>query len=114
MIDAAEDAFEEQVKEYEFIDKLIDHDQKLIELVYGDEAYDKLGAFFDQQRANDLAEVDFQRREKDFWWEQMQAQKARMDALDKESNAYKEAEERFKALEEQWMSAVESFNSKVE
>lgn len=114
MVDAAEDAFAEQVKEYDFIDKLINHDKKLIELVYGDQAYDKMNNYYEKARQNDLKELDFQRQEKDFWWEQMQIEKARMNALQKESNEYKEAEQRFKALEQQWMSAVESFNSKLE
>ena len=114
MVDAAQDAFDEQVKEYNFLSDLIDHDKKVIQLLYGEETYDKLNAYNKRQIETDKRELDFQKRQKDFWYAKMQAQKTRMQNLDKESNAYKEAEKRFKELEQHWLDAVKDFNSQVE
>ena len=114
MVDAAQDAFDEQVKEYQFISDLIDHDKKLLELLYGDDAQKKINVYYQRQKENDKRELEFQRQQKTFWWEEMQRQKARMQTLDKESNQYKEAEDRFKELEDHWMDSVNSFNQAVE
>ena len=114
MVDAAQDAFDEQSKEYEFLSDLIEHDKKLIQLVYGEEAFDKINNYYQKQKQNDKNEIDFQRQQKEFWYAQMQAQKARMSEFDKESNEYKEAQDRFKELEQHWLDAVKDFNSKVE
>jgi hypothetical protein len=38
-IDKAQDAFDEQKKEYEYIADLIEHNQKVVELLYGEDAY---------------------------------------------------------------------------
>ena len=114
MVDAAQDAFDEQSKEYEFLGDLIEHDKKLIQLVYGEEAFDKINNYYQKQKQNDKNEIDFQRQQKEFWYAQMQAQKARMSEFDKESNEYKEAQDRFKELEQHWLDAVKDFNSKVE
>ena len=114
MVDAAQDAFNEQAKEYDFLSDLIDHDKKLIQLLYGDDALDKLKIYDQKQIQTDKRELDFQRRQKDFWYARMEAQKNRMQNLDKESNAYKEAQKRFKELEQHWLDAVKDFNSQVE
>ena len=39
-IDAAQDAFDEQMDEYEYLGDLIDHNMKITEMFFGDEAYD--------------------------------------------------------------------------
>lgn len=114
MVDAAQDAFDEQVKEYNFLSDLIDHDKKVIELLYGEEAFDKIDLYNQKQIESDKRELDFQKQQKDFWYAKMQAQKNRMINLDKQSNAYKEAEKRFKELEQHWLDAVKDFNSQVE
>jgi len=41
-IDKAQDAFDEQKKEYEYIADLIEHNQKVVELLYGEDAYNQL------------------------------------------------------------------------
>ena len=114
MINASQTAFDEQVKEYNYLESLIDHDKKLIEILYGDQAYNQMNTYFKKQEDMNKKELDFQRQQKDFWWAQMQAQKTKMASLNKESNEYKEAEDRFKKLEEHWISAVNDFNSQVE
>ena len=114
MVDAAQDAFDEQIKEYDFLSNLINHDEKMIQLLYGDQAFDKVSKYYQKQIESDKKELDFQREQKDFWYAKMQAEKNHMERLDEESNAYKEAEKRFKELEDHWLDALEDFNDGVE
>ena len=114
MVNAAQEAFDEQNKEYNFLSDLIDHDKKVIQLLYGDEVFDKIKLYNQKQIESDKRELDFQRQQKDFWYARMLAEKNRMNNLDKESNAYKEAEKRFKELQQHWLDAVEDFNTQVE
>ena len=114
MVDAAQDAFDEQDKEYEFLSDLIEHDKKLIQMLYGDDALDKINEYNQKQIDTDKRELQFQRQQKDFWWAKMQAERVRLEYLDKESDSYKQAEKHFKDLEQHWLEAVKDFNSKVE
>ena len=114
MVDKAQDAFDQQREELQLINKLIDHDKKLIQAVYGKDAYDKLSRFYQKQRSYDIRSVQNAKAQKDFWYEQMQIQQAKMANLDKTSNEYKEAEDRLEQLEEHWISAVNNFNSTLQ
>lgn len=114
MTDAAQQAFDMQSDEYEAIGKLIQHDIKLIELLYGEKAYDNLVKYHEEQYKYDKQQLQFQRMQRDFWYDQMQASKQRLESMKKSDDGYAEEERRFKQLEENWLSAVESFNSKVE
>jgi len=40
---------DEQIDNFEFISKLIDHDKKMVELMYGKDAYDSLGKYYELQ-----------------------------------------------------------------
>jgi len=47
-IDAAQAAFDEQMDEYEFLGDTLEHNKKLIQLMYGDEAYEAMGKYYDE------------------------------------------------------------------
>ena len=113
-IDAAKDAFDEQVDDYKYLSKLLDHDVKLIKLLYGDDAYDSLNTYYQMQEENNNKQLDFLRQEKELWYQSMMIEKQRMDNLDEGSNDFKEAEERFKAYKKNWQDSVEELNSLVE
>ena len=114
IIKTTSDAFKQQQDEYQFLSDLIDHDKKLIQLLYGDEAYQQLETYYQKQRQNDLVELDFQRQQKEFWRAQMQASQERLNNLEEGSKAWQEESERFDQLQKQWMSAVQDFNAQVE
>jgi inorganic pyrophosphatase len=44
----------------------------------------------------------------------MEATKERMELLDKNSNAYKDEQDRFEELKNAWMKSLQDFNSQVE
>jgi len=41
-IDDAKDKMDEQIDQYEQVNDLIDHNVKMVELLYGDKAYDSM------------------------------------------------------------------------
>ena len=114
MVDAAQNAFDEQNKEYSFLSDLIQHDKNLIQLLYGEDSSEKIKSYNQQQIEADKRQLDFQKKQKDFWYAKMLAEQKRMQNLDKESNAYKEAQERFKQLEQKWLDSVKDFNAEVQ
>ena len=66
MMDEAQEKFDEQIKSYEMISELIDHDMKVISLVYGDEAYAQLSTYYNKQQQNFNSQLDFQKQQVDF------------------------------------------------
>lgn len=98
-IDKAQEKLDEQSEQYEFISDLIDHDKDVIGLIYGDKAYSQLAKYYEMQRKNNNDNLDFARKQVEFW-------KQRMDNEEKDSKAWKE----YKANYEK---AVTDLNSKV-
>ena len=99
MIDEAQEGFDKQLETYEQISSLIEHDMKLIELVYGEENYEAQANYYQKQDENYRKQLEFQRAQKDFWWEQMQAME--------------EGSEEWEAARENWMSAVDDWKSSL-
>lgn len=104
MMDEAADKLGNQVKMYEQIKDIIDHDMKVIELVYGEDSYEALAKYYQQQEKNYNQTLDFQKQQKDFWYNQMQQIEA---AGGKNSEAWLKAKEN-------WMDAVAEWNSTIE
>ena len=100
MMDEAQDKFDEQVKSYEMISDLIDHDMKVISLVYGEESYSQLAKYYDKQQQNFNSQLDFQKQQVDFWRQQL-------DALDEGSDEWENAKEK-------WADAIEELNKLIE
>ena len=117
-IDAAQDAFDEQMDEYEYLGDLIDHNMKITEMFFGDEAYDQMAKFYDRIEENNNAQLDFLAKQKDLWYSRMAEEQARMNQLAQtqgtDSNLYKEARDRFEEYKKHWMDTVKDLNSTVE
>ena len=100
MMDEAQDKFDEQIESYEMISDLIDHDMKLISLVYGEEAYSQLSEYYNKQQQNFNSQLDFQRQQVDFWRQQL-------EALEEGSDEWENAKEK-------WANAIEELNDLIE
>ena len=118
MIDSVGEAFDEQMDEYEFLGDVLDHNMKLIELMYGDKAYDKMSKYYDSIAENNNKQLDFLSQTRDMWYGRMMEQEYRMNQLVAEqgtnSIAYKEAEERFKRYQKEWIDSVKNLNGALE
>ena len=117
-IDAAQDAFDEQMDEYEYLGDLIDHNMKITEMFFGDEAYDQMAKFYDRIEENNNAQLDFLAKQKDLWYSRMVEEQARMNQIAQtqgtDSNLYKEARDRREEYKKHWMDTVKDLNSTVE
>ena len=113
-IDKAQDSFDQQKKEYEYISDLIDHNKEVVQLLYGQDAYKELQKYYKLQEKNNNKEMDFLRRQKNMWYDKMQEEQNRMNNLDKNSNAYYESQERFEQYKKHWMDATKELNSLME
>ena len=69
MMDEAQEKFDKQIEAYETLTNIIDHDKNLVSLIYGDEAYDKMAAFYDKQHENYLGQLNFASQQVEFWRE---------------------------------------------
>lgn len=113
-IDKAQDAFDEQKKEYEYIADLIEHNQKVVELLYGDDAYEQLQKYYDLQQKNNSNQLDFLRQQKEMWYSRMEEERARMNNLTEGTNAWKEANDRFEEYKRHWMDSLDEINGQIE
>lgn len=117
-IDAAQDAFDEQMNEYKYLGDLIDHNMKITKMFFGDEAYDQMAKFYDRIEENNNAQLNFLAKQKDLWYSRMAEEQARMNQLAQtqgtDSNLYKEARDRFEKYKKHWMDTVKDLNSTVE
>lgn len=117
-IDAVQDAFDEQMDEYEYLGDLINHNMKIAEMMYGDQAYDQMAKYYDKIEQNNNKQLEFLRQQKDLWYGRMHEEQARMARIASQqgtdSNAYKESRDRFKEYEKHWMDSVKNLNSMIE
>ena len=117
-IDAAQDAFDEQMDEYEYLGDLIDHNMKVTQMFFGDEAYDQMAKFYDRIEENNNAQLDFLAKQKDLWYSRIVEEQARMNQIAQtqgtDSNLYKEARDRREEYKRHWMDTVKDLNSTVE
>lgn len=113
-IDKAQDAFDEQKKEYEYISDLIENNQKVVKLLYGEDAYNQLQKYYNLQQKNNKNQLDFLRRQKEMWYSRMEAERKRRDSLTEGTNAWKEANDRFEEYKRHWMDAVDTINSQIQ
>lgn len=104
MMDEAAEKFGDQINLYEQVRDIITHDMNVIELVYGEESYKDLEKYYEKQEENYNKQLDFNRQQKEFWYNQMIAIEK---AGGKNSEAWLKAKEN-------WMSAVSEWNSAIE
>ena len=90
-MDEVSENMEKQVEAYEYVNELIESDIELIKLLYGEDAYDSLGAYYSQKHDNYLKALDFDRKEVDFWEEEMNRAKEAGD-----TEAYNKALEKYR------------------
>lgn len=72
-IDQLNDKLEDQMEKYEQIDKELAHQQKLIGLLYGDDAYSMMDTLYKNQEKNQLAEISSLKTQKDLWEDKWKA-----------------------------------------
>lgn len=102
-IDQAADKFENLMDEFDRINDNLEYQAELIELIYGEEAYDMMDQLYSAQINNSGAQIESLRQQKAFWVEQAEAAK---QSYGEESEAYQEAYEKMRDCEQDLNDAV--------
>lgn len=100
-MDKINDKMAKQVEMYEQVSNIIEHDRKVIELVYGETDFDALARMYEMQHQNNLGLLDFQRQNAEFWEREMNS------IVDKNSEEWKKARDN-------WVAAVNDLNATIE
>lgn len=103
-IDQAIEKFDDLIDQYERINDDLDHQAKIIELLYGDKAFNYLSQLYGAQANNLLGEMDSLKQQIDFYQSQYQHAVA-------EYGADSEAAQKWK---DSWESAIDELHSKEE
>jgi hypothetical protein len=69
-MDQVKDKFDELMKRYKHLDNELKFQKELVELIYGDKAYDLMDKYYETQEHNIEAQIDSLRQQSDFWQEQ--------------------------------------------
>lgn len=99
--DDIDERMQQQVEYYDTISDTLEHDMKLVELVYGEEAFGRLELYYNEQQKNFNNQLEFQRAQMDFW-------KAQMDSLEKGSEEWESARDKWLDAIGDWQSLVET------
>jgi hypothetical protein len=65
------DEMDQQTSYYDAVKDTLEHDMQLVNLVYGEAAYDKLALYYEQLSQNLNSQLEFQKATVDFWRTQM-------------------------------------------
>ncbi len=82
-IDDASDKMDDQIDQYERVNDLINHNVKLVELLYGDKAYDSMQKYYNLQKANNERELESLKKQQDYWQQKMDNELVGSDAWKK-------------------------------
>lgn len=99
-LDDISDQMQEQLDAYEQLSDALDHDMKLIQLVFGEESYSKLEDYYAKKEQNFNSRLDFQKQQVEFWEQQM--------------TVLEEGSEEWEKARDNWMSAVNDWQSSIE
>jgi TP901 family phage tail tape measure protein len=102
-IDQAADKFEDLMDEFDRINDNLEYQAELIELIYGEEAYDMMDKLYSAQINNSGVQIESLRQQKAFWTEQAEVAK---QSYGEESEAYQEAYEKMRDCEQDLNDAV--------
>ena len=102
-IDQAADKFENLMDEFDRINNNLEYQAELIELIYGEEAYDMMDKLYSAQINNSGVQIESLRQQKAFWGEQAEAAK---QSYGEESEAYQEAYKKMRDCEQDLNDAV--------
>ena len=100
-LDDISDQMQDQLKAYEQLSNTLDHDMKLIQLVFGEDSYSKLEDYYAKKEQNFNSRLDFQKQQVEFWEQQMAV-------LEEDSEEWEKARDNWMSAVNDWQSSIES------
>ena len=117
-LDTIEDAqkhFDDQIKDYKFVQGLLNKDMDLLQLLYGDKNYAAMDKYYSQLNENHKNELDFLKQEAAFWktqWENADGEKDakifKQKYMDAINSIYDEIAKSAKNLKDQFSNSINS------
>ena len=105
-IDQTADGFDHLMDQFDRINENLEYQKELIELLYGDEAYDMMSEYYDAQLNNTGAQIDSSMQQAEFWKKQYEEAK-RIDEINGTTS------EDTKKFYENWQAAQQKVNEGV-
>ena len=121
-IDQSAEKFDNLMGQFERIDEELEFQKELIELTYGDKAYDLFDKLYEAQERNSLAQIDSLVQQKDMWYQMWQEAEEGSAERAKYYDLWTEAEKKLndqtikhiKLLQDEYMNTVKSIIEELE
>ena len=114
MLDQAKDKLDKQKEGYSEISDLLEHNKHLVELTYGDKAYETLEEYYKLQKQNNKNELTTLAQQEKYYKTRMDAAKKEMDDAKKARDNAKEGTDQWKVLNSQYLETIEKFEKTKE
>ena len=105
-IDQVSNKFDDLINKFERINDELDFQKQLIQLLYGDEAYQLMSKYYEGQTYNTLTQMSSLKQQVDMWKELWEASGANME----NQSDWTEDQKKYY---EQWMDAQSDLNDLV-
>ncbi len=120
-LDDAKQKMDDQINQYERVNDLIEHNVKLVDLLYGDKAYDTMNKYYDFQKANNERELQSLKMQQDYWQNLMNNETVGSEAWkemkknldDVTDNLNSKLEDIIQNLSDQWQNRIDGIIAKL-
>lgn len=117
--DGIKDELQEQLDEYQYIINEIEHNQNIISMLYGDDAYDDMNKFYELEEQANSGRLQYLTQTVKYWEEVQKKMEAAGetsgDAWDKVVENQKEAQEELnQALEEAIQTIIDKYQNTID
>lgn len=101
-IDKVSDAYDQQNRAVDYYGKQIQHDLKMVQMLYGSKAYSEMDKYYKKQIENTAKNKDNLKEQSEYWQRMMDAARAASDDI------------AYETYKQNWMSSIEELNSAIE
>ncbi len=109
-----QEAIDNQKKNYEQIDELINHDIKMLQLLRGEDSYEEMAHYYEEKTRNDIQQVDLMKQAKDMWQAQAAEAQARRDRFEEGTADWERLNAEYEEYNNNYLQAMSDLNSAIE
>ena len=105
-IDTINESFEKRQKYYQDISNLLNHDKKLVELIFGKQAYARMNNLYSTQHEYNKQNLKDLNTQANYWDKLLQKEIQHQKTLRRESNEWWESQEKIDKFSQNWQNSV--------
>ena len=115
-LEHTKDIFDAQNQVYDLVNSELQHQLALIELVYGDDAYNKMDKLYSKQVDNSQQQLIALKAQQDYYQQMMLTEQEALNksGYQKGTVQYDQAIERIEAYKQQWINTTDQVNAAVQ